>query len=453
MCPGYANRFKQVTSGQIEKHRTWSRSTTLLAGNLATCEVHITKQDGHAYDFYRSVAAQSLAHCIDNDLWYNLVLQYGQVDTAIRYAVTAVGYLSRHTATCLATTVKPCTCSAYRSAIKQYSRSIVQLQKHATFDRDVRIPRMACALFICIEALLGNSVQVLRLIDVAMSLHHDWTQTSETPLLEFFQRLRIYFYLLQQGYQAADSRSTLITTQAGGFRMLSDARRSLYAMIQDTITFVNLPFWRREVSSDLTSTECSLGYAEQHDLLQRFKKWREDCTALSSEMSSEEAFAIMVAHVTLAELWVAVVTQRDEAAFNNTTPAFESIVLSAAKHIRSRQENHQSRPALFNFELSWITPLYYTALKCRNVKLRTQALSLLSCLPKQEGMWQGDRLPTLAKQVISKELESGQLSRDVVAGPTELEDGKVKFRARYYVADSGHTQLAREFQEILSIDE
>ncbi|KAF8861494.1 hypothetical protein BDZ45DRAFT_799950 [Acephala macrosclerotiorum] len=54
-------------------------------------------------------------------------------------------------------------------------------------------------------------------------------------------------------------------------------------------------------------------------------------------------------------------------------------------------------------ERGWIPPLYYTAIKCRNHRVRLQAARLLGSLPHKEGMWDATIWASVTKEVIKIE--------------------------------------------------
>ncbi len=54
-------------------------------------------------------------------------------------------------------------------------------------------------------------------------------------------------------------------------------------------------------------------------------------------------------------------------------------------------------------EVGWIPPLYYTAIKCRNHRIRLQAVKLLKALPHKEGMWDSMTAASISEAVVKIE--------------------------------------------------
>ncbi|KAK5084844.1 hypothetical protein LTR70_007767 [Exophiala xenobiotica] len=54
-------------------------------------------------------------------------------------------------------------------------------------------------------------------------------------------------------------------------------------------------------------------------------------------------------------------------------------------------------------DIGWIPPLYYTAVKCRNHRIRLHTVKLLEAAPHKEGMWDAKLAAAVARRVISIE--------------------------------------------------
>ena len=448
-CPGYSHAFAQVTVRDILNNR--SRPTGVVPSTPRIVSgLHGGEHHGQAFDFYRHATASALAGALDYRLWYVTVLQHSETDQAVRHAVTALGYLSRHSETCDVLQAESCSCQAYQASISQYSKAVMELRKRTHLRTGDSHPVVTYALFACLESLLGNTHQVRELADVAVSLLQTGAMLSDDQLfLEFFQRLRIYFHLVWQGYRLPSSRIAEDATPTQAFANLSEARQSLHMLIGDFITLVNYPVWVQGHSPDRTEANYVEALREQSDLLRRTSLWHEACDALSEQEKSSEAFAILECYLILADLWLRVVVQRDEEAFSRDITPFSNIIARAATHVMP-SDGPAGRAQLFNFGLGWMDPLYYTIQKCRNVDLRQQALQLLAALPRQEGIWTHDKLLVLAKRIVGWE-SLGELFQLVTAAPDFVEDGCLKFRADFLCAEKDDNVPPRRFSETLVI--
>lgn len=108
------------------------------------------------------------------------------------------------------------------------------------------------------------------------------------------------------------------------------------------------------------------------------------------------------AYYFVARIWVETALIPSERAFNDHVEHFRCIVDHASLAIRQR--------AIFIFKSRIIPPLYFTAVKCRVSKIRKRALSVLSLVPRREGLWDRDEYIGVAKRVIDLE-ESSNLER------------------------------------------
>jgi hypothetical protein len=64
----------------------------------------------------------------------------------------------------------------------------------------------------------------------------------------------------------------------------------------------------------------------------------------------------------------------------------------------------------FSVDMGFIPPLFYTAIKCRNPRIRRQAIELLIFAPHREGFWDGVLVARIAGEVIK--LEEKEFYRD-----------------------------------------
>jgi hypothetical protein len=86
---------------------------------------------------------------------------------------------------------------------------------------------------------------------------------------------------------------------------------------------------------------------------------------------------------------------------------FESIIdrvqsLTAATSSNQLGEKHLSKLS-FSFEMGFVCPLFVTATKCRDPKLRRKAIALLSALNRREGVWDSSGAAKVAEKMMQIE--------------------------------------------------
>jgi hypothetical protein len=84
--------------------------------------------------------------------------------------------------------------------------------------------------------------------------------------------------------------------------------------------------------------------------------------------------------------------------------------------------DHEPDSTGMSFDLGWIPPLHYTALKCRIHPARVHAVTLLSALPHRDGVWDSVLAARVATKVI--ELEEGI---SITSGPNDSPLDKLPF--------------------------
>ncbi|OQV04620.1 hypothetical protein CLAIMM_09475 [Cladophialophora immunda] len=123
----------------------------------------------------------------------------------------------------------------------------------------------------------------------------------------------------------------------------------------------------------------------------------------------------------------------------------------------------------FSFEMSFLAPLYLTALKCRDSTVRRKALELMRLTGAKEGLWLRAELICVAARAM--ELEEGLavfgsegnpsgttdrgpvLFFDVLAGLNYRKDGKTFVDVVYLTYDATSAQHWHTMQETLLVGE
>ena len=220
------------------------------------------------------------------------------------------------------------------------------------------------------------------------------------------------------------------------------------------MSYTMMPMWQQGENPHWATANHAQVRVQRHNLLKRLGEWHDGCIGLSKGDHESETFAILESYVILAGHWIKCISTRDEAAFNRDASAFSSILARASRHVShgiiGDGKDQVAQNALVNFELGWMSVLYWTTLKCRKPELRSQALSLLQRIPRQEGIWHCDRLTALAERVVEREA-AGELFQQVIAGPQYVEEGVVKFKGNFWLAETNHDVPVRVFSEILTI--
>lgn len=132
------------------------------------------------------------------------------------------------------------------------------------------------------------------------------------------------------------------------------------------------------------------------------------------EQRDKKALRILSVHHTRASILSATCLRGDdESAFDHYTHCFGTLILQVVGFVElvSPQKVSQTPAYIdcsryyFSADMGFIPPLFYTALKCRVLRTRMQAVHLLRLLGQHEGIWDAALAATVAEEVIHYEDE------------------------------------------------
>ncbi|CAK7224964.1 hypothetical protein SCUCBS95973_005697 [Sporothrix curviconia] len=142
------------------------------------------------------------------------------------------------------------------------------------------------------------------------------------------------------------------------------------------------------------------------------------------------AYQMLVLYYDMASILVRTCLAPDaELAFDAHTDRFLTLLRNALLFIRAVKDVHNSQHVsfqispelakqlgsaaaptvcLFNADVGWTPPLYFTALHCRVGRIRKQAIRFVKSIPSREGLWDSQLASAVAEAVIH--LETGEES-------------------------------------------
>lgn len=146
--------------------------------------------------------------------------------------------------------------------------------------------------------------------------------------------------------------------------------------------------------------------------------WSIAWDALGSHMEKQPGPLDRIAHLLLRSHHVLATIQArtclhpyDEMVYDSYTDEFRSIVDQSVELIQLVASHalddtafkfHQSH-AQFTFDMGWLPPLYYTALKCRDTSVRHHAVKMIRSTPSREAFWDANVAASVAAFVIGLE--------------------------------------------------
>ena len=378
-------------------------------------------------------------------------------EPSVLHAVLALGYLHRRDGARRSLTQRtspaddgPVPDDTERSALQHYSRAIRLLRPHLSGTRkeSLRTALTTCIVFVCMELLRGNYMASVHLLGRGAGLASQIADKAAAGaissggrvlasprgdpaddwILEAFARLHIQAALLNPSLAPSSGMSgpANLTARTVSFSSLTEARAHLDGLTRDVLSLAQ-ECRERGMSFD-ASTSCvpSPVIVRQHiDLQSNLSSWLELLRESECEREGRTddplgfvAHTVLLLHYTMVRIMAQTcLLAGDESCYDAHTRSFLSIIsrsielrnLVYSTNLAKTHFEHTSDISPFIIDVGFISPMYYTASKCRNHRLRLQAIRLLASATGTEGIWDGAMATAVATEVAR--LEEGSFYR------------------------------------------
>lgn len=393
-----------------------------------------TPNEIRALEFFHDRTAPGLSSYFDADFWTRLVLQISHTEPAIKHAMVAVGSLHQQrelgivpvpmlrsivVRDPLALTV-PVTKHATNHndpfALTQYNKAIVHLSQRLKDPAvGTEIALLACILFVCVEFLRGDVEPAIRHFKSGMSIATAslskkgatralaTTQSIKANMLPFFNRLELLSTLFGND---ADWDYPVEPQDAvpRKFTSLKDARDSLVHLMNISLRFIRYMKYRKYEGLALPDDISRKETLQRHVII-----WQStfDALLINSALSAKDrdAAKVLRIHQLVVLIWLGACIHGDESSIDAHMADFETAV-SLGEAIQTHagtQEQRQTYPTTFLFDMEIVSPLYYVAGKCRHPQLRRRAIALLRQTVRREGLWDSNMAAAIAERLMTIE--------------------------------------------------
>ncbi|KAJ5256575.1 hypothetical protein N7478_012679 [Penicillium angulare] len=423
---------------------------TLTPTLLLSSSPDAGRRERRAFEYYFQNVARHLAGGMEIDFWTNVIPQICRSEPAVWDGMIAISTLFEYPNQSLDFPLlrdrrKSNTLNQIqREALTWYSRSISSV--HSQIERGIADPYIAlisCALFICVETIQGRTEEALQLFRQGVTLIGDLrthitlghVSKSRQNLLKdaiipLFSRLAS-ISLTVSGTQPGPIFTFLENNPTAGFTSLEHARSSITVISADVLLF------EREAHSHLREigAHCYVSIDmlnRRKNLQHRVAEWYIAYTKFHQGNNRQHSTPqIRVQHEPLLIIYyvaisiiLSVCLTPLEIVYDDHLAEFGIIVEQAQLSLATSAMTDGSQPP-FTFEAGVGVPLFLTALKCRDWRLRRKALELLRQAPQMQGLFKCAPSAFMAEAFMNMEESYSLALRDstLATSPTSGAEG------------------------------
>jgi hypothetical protein len=451
----YGERYAKSTS---PTEQCSSAFTVPLIHQVSTRPGLASASERAYLDWFTGQTANRLPGVFGSGFWDTLVLQASATEPAVLHAVLALSCAHRSTSI---TGIQRASLKSdgpdkhEQFCLRQYSSAICGLKPHFTSSSkaSLRIALIACVVFTCLEFVRGhyqtakshlrNGLKLLGQLRIVSrgaqgmespSLSRN-DQSVDGWLAEQFARLVLQSTLFgQRQYTPKVAEIERIFLQPVYFISTSHARKCLDQLISEASSLAERYNTERAGSIERLPSPETLEFQSriQHSLAAWFRAYEASSSPSESkrDIASVMGFKILHSYYLVARIMLATCLRLDgEMAYDDYTQDFHAIMLNSWQLGEivfndapgTRFAHDPSIPPIVA-DMGWITPLYFTAIKCRVRKVRLEAIRFLSHGDCKEGIWDA----ALASQVAIHVMAIEEEGLDKGLGSTEAGDTKAE---------------------------
>ncbi|TLS21681.1 uncharacterized protein PpBr36_09629 [Pyricularia pennisetigena] len=429
----------------------------------------LDSSQGRALQFFDSVVAPTLSKGIRDEFWRKTVPQMASTEPAVRHALTAISTVFEVSVVGDPSHMNPATSAIgqNRLATDEYNKAI----RHMVNCADDQLAVVVCIIFVNLEILQQNRLAAVDhcrhgvLIMNNTKTVSPWTRDKILPTL---RRLAVFPYFFGS---VPDSFPALSEDfhPAGRFHALDDAAASMESLTPRAIRLI------RRADPYRIPRGCDAGQpeedyrdpyrggplsgtpipedmrAEQQMVLESMRRWQDGmhkflsrAAAAATPIDPGDSWksSLLQMRCLVLQVWLTANYSPDEGqmAFDRHIDSFRKVVAlgyemrgSGQASAGQRPSNSTTEPPPHKSEASTTTAppvqfsfasdmgvlpiLFFTAVRCRVLELRLQALALLWELSAaREGLFRVDRMAYTARRCV-------ELEHDVDLAPWRWRDG------------------------------
>ena len=402
--------------------------------------MNLTRDEEGCLEWFIHRTSTKLSGAFVSNKATTLLLQASSTEPAVLHAVLALS--SAHREVIDDHSYRALLDSSYQEllTVRQYNKAIGNLQPHflSQSKASTCVTLVACIIFVHLEFLRGkytigmkhlqHGLNLLQDADLAIAKEHGGstgsTSSLENWVVTILRRILIPVKLMGQTVQIPHNQ--ILSGEPVPkvpFVSVHQARRSLESLIVRILRLSERCTYR----NGTPELSCDDQQLVQSDLRQWTLIHRTTTEHLprTTNLSERSAYRLLELYHLMATIMAVVqIGCNQETAYDRHTVDFVTIISHCIQSYKFACEYHGLEPArVLSTEqpgsralpnMGWITPLYYTAVKCRNHRIRLHAIKLLELMPHREGIWDASQAAVIARKVVAIEEQDFYKDIDIV---------------------------------------
>lgn len=306
-----------------------------------------------------------------------------------------------------------------------YNQSLRELQSviGSGADTTASLALVACLLYTLLERLRGRFEQAEMHLQSGLRLlkdHHRrlCIDTHGTTLLQRDSSVGSDQVKILQGFASLHLESQLLGMELPGldilvqpsiedvppraFRSIEEARYSLNKLIH-ALLLISRKFHRMSATERRAQTKNFNGHGQAFSLLQRWLKTYKATSFPGMQTSCDRQYAhtVLLNHYEMTFVMWSHIGGTPESGYASQDARFLTIVEHSVELWPLLPSLYEAQSTSVGDNLA--TPLFFTALKCRNCRIRLQAVRLLGMIPPAQGSWSCRLMAKIAMEVVALE--------------------------------------------------
>ncbi|KAF8855808.1 hypothetical protein BDZ45DRAFT_489302 [Acephala macrosclerotiorum] len=414
-CGGYAPEALDDSSKNVAPVLIHPRPMSVMQ-YAPSVAIPGTPDERRYFQRFCDKTAAEICGSFDPAFWTEKVLQLCHTDAPIRYVTIAIGALAKS----LEVTSFPTRLSLsgfpqidhqhldehHKFSLRLYSRSIAALRAILSDGRrHLRTSLTCCVLYMSFEALQGCYEGALTHLRGGSRLLADWrtarrgqsSRLSQDSLSEIqdglvddlgrmFARLDVQGLFVPPPFPMPESDWEDVVV-AESFDSVQEARESFDFLMQGIGQF-----YRKSVAHSYQHPEklTTPFWLHQHNHYStQLGQWRTSFQVIfAQEVRAGDIMAnssdMLSIYFNVATVLLASSVEHNELLYDEYNELFAEIVTKAQELIQSSED--PSNSSRFTLDMGTILPLMVTATKCRDRRIRRQAITLLWSKARREGL-------------------------------------------------------------------